>query len=267
MYAAPRIAVAPETPEERESARLLAVRLTLDLAGIGETDYPLLLVVTAGRLELRWTGPQSPGPVFVDFLAGKDNYRRRYGSSRDEGIIRAVTGKRNRTPTVLDATAGLGRDAFVLAGYGCRVTMVERHPVIAALLDDGMQRASLDEKVGPIITERMRLLIGDSIGVMGEMPKTKQPEVVYLDPMYPENPKSAQVKKEARILRLLAGPDLDSAELLASSLACARQRVVVKRPISAPPLADRLPDLQKKAGAHRFDIYLTWGDVSVLKLR
>jgi 16S rRNA (guanine1516-N2)-methyltransferase len=200
----------------------------------------------------------------------------------------------------LDATGGLGRDGFVLAWHGCRVTLVERHPVIAALLADGLRRASQDEKIGPLIRERIRLVIGDSLRVMPEMreakvtnhgirrqglahlPSSKRlqgtgvheqadntadsvpcdsllakpPEVIYLDPMYPESGKSALVKKETQLLRLLAGPDGDSNELLPAALACGRQRVVVKRPIAAPPLTGRKPDLVQAAGAHRFDIYL-----------
>jgi 16S rRNA (guanine1516-N2)-methyltransferase len=257
MPATPRIAVAPETSEQMESARLLATRLDLDLAGIGETGYPLVLVVTDRRLELRWTAPHSPGPVFVDFLAGKADYRRRYGSKRDEAVVRAVASKRNRAPTVLDATGGLGRDAFVLAGHGCKVTVVERNPVIAALLVNGLTRAAADEKLGVLVKERMKLAIGDSREIMRNMPAGKRPEVVYLDPMYPESVKSAKVKKEAQALRMLAGPDMDSVDLLAAALACALQRVVVKRPATAPPLAGLKPDLVNAAGSHRFDIYLT----------
>jgi 16S rRNA (guanine1516-N2)-methyltransferase len=192
----------------------------------------------------------------VDFLAGKADYRRRYGSSRHEAVVRAVASKRNRTPTVLDATGGLGRDAFVLAAHGCRVTMVERHPVIAALLADGLARAAEDAKVGILIKERMRLISGDSREIMQALPASERPEVVYLDPMYPHGGKSGLSKKEMLLLRILAGPDQDSDALLADAMACSRERVVVKRPAPATPLAGRKPDLVQYSGAHRFDIYL-----------
>jgi len=252
-----KIAVAPLTPEQHEAAIRLAARLMLPLAEISDTGYPLLLVFTGRRLELRRTGPHPPGPVYVDFLTGKADYRRRYGSSRNEAVVRAVASKKNRTPTVLDATGGLGRDSFVLVSHGCRVTLVERHPVIAALLADGLRRAQDDEKVRPMIQEKMRLVTGDSLEVMRNLAEEARPQVVYLDPMYPHHEKSALVKKEMLTLRMLAGPDQDSAVLLAAGMDCARQRVVVKRPVGALPLGCRKPDLVQSAGAHRFDIYLT----------
>ena len=255
MPDAPKIAVAPETQEQLEAASGLAGQLNLPLTLISEAEAPLLLVVTSLRLELRQTGPRAPGPVYVDFLAGKADFRRRYGSSREEAVVRAVTSKRNRTPTVLDTTAGLGRDAFVLAAHGCLVIMVERQPIVAALLADGLARALADAKVGRLVGEKTQLIIGDSRQIMREMSEDKRPEVVYLDPMYPESGKSAQAKKESRILRMLAGPDLDSSELLEAALKCALQRVVVKRPATAPQLAGRDPDRVETTGAHRFDIY------------
>ncbi len=256
MSVTPIIAVAPETPDRLTAAREMALSLALPLTTIDDRSFPLLLVLTLQRLELRQTGLGAPGPVSVDFLAGKADYRRRYGSSRDEAVVRAVASKRNRTPTVLDATGGLGRDAFVLAAHGCRVTVCERHPVIAALLEDGLARTTQDEKVGALVRGRMTLVVGDSREIMRTLPEKNQPEVIYLDPMYPESGKSAQVKKEAQILRILAGPDLDSHELLAAALDCARQRIVIKRPASAPALNGSRPDLIQTAGAHRFDIYL-----------
>lgn len=257
MTVTPNIAVAAETSEESESAAKLAAQLGLPLSQSESQAFPLLLVATAERLELRQTGPGAPGPVYVDFLEGKADFRRRYGSSRDEGVVRAVASKRNRTPTVLDATGGLGRDAFVLASHGCRVTLVERQPVIAALLADGLARAARDEKVGLIVAERMQLLSGDSRTIMRHLPEAERPEVIYLDPMYPHRDKTALVKKEMLILRMLAGPDEDSAELLAAARACATRRVVVKRPAGAPPLAGMAADQIQNSGSHRFDIYLT----------
>jgi 16S rRNA (guanine1516-N2)-methyltransferase len=251
------IGVAPESREQTAAAANLARHLALPLLPPGDESCPLLLVVTAVRLELHQTGPWAPGPVYVDFLEGKADFRRRYGSSRDEGVIRAVASKRNRTPTVLDATGGLGRDAFVLASHGCRVTLVERQPVIHALLADGLARAGRDEKVGEMIRERLLLLSGDSRKIMQELPEAERPEVVYLDPMYPHRDTTALVKKEMVVLRMLAGPDQDSAELLAAARACATRRVVVKRPAGAEPLAELKPELIQNSGSHRFDIYLT----------
>lgn len=253
------IAVAPESREQVAAAAELAKRLGLPVVPPGDESFPLLLVVAAHRLELQQTGPWAPGPVFVDFLEGKADFRRRYGSSSNEGVVRAVASKKSRTPTVLDATGGLARDAFVLASHGCRVTLVERQPVIAALLADGLERLAWDARIDPLLKERLLLLTGDSRTIMGALPAAARPEVVYLDPMYPHRDKSALVKKEMVVLRLLAGPDEDSAELLTVARGCATRRVVVKRPAAAPPLAELPPDLIQESGNHRFDIYLTSG--------
>ena len=51
---------------------------------------------------------------------------------------------------MLDATAGLGRDAFVLASLGCQVTLIERVPAVAALLENGIERALLNVETATI---------------------------------------------------------------------------------------------------------------------
>jgi 16S rRNA (guanine1516-N2)-methyltransferase len=249
------IAVAASTPTQHALAAALAEELGLPLSDLTDPSFRLLLVYTEERLELRQTGAKAPGPVYVDFLGGKADYRRRYGSSKDEELLRAVTSKRHQTPKVLDATAGLGRDAFVLASHGCQVTMLERRPIIAALLADGLKRAAL-AKDTERIARRMKLLPGDSLEIMQKLVGNKRPEVIYLDPMYPHRRKSAMIKKEMLVMRMLAGDDDDSGELLEISLKTAGRRVVVKRPSFAPPLADRKPDLVCKTKNNRFDVYL-----------
>jgi 16S rRNA (guanine1516-N2)-methyltransferase len=207
-------------------------------------------------LELRQTAPHSPGPVWIDFTSGKTDYRRRHGGGRNQTLVRAVGVKGENPPTILDATAGLGQDSFVLACQGCRVEMMERNPVIAALLEDGLRRAADDPDIGKIVQERMKLVKGDSLTELAKIPTDRHPAVVYLDPMYPHRSKSALVKKEMRILRILVGDDEDSAKLLTSALQVANKRVVVKRPAYAPPLTGLEPDLVFKTKNNRFDVYL-----------
>jgi 16S rRNA (guanine1516-N2)-methyltransferase len=251
------IAVAPATPDQRPQATELARRLGLPVCESTDLSFAILLVQLDERLELRQSGPGSPGPVYVDFLTGKADHRRRYGSTKDEGMIKAITSKRNRTPIVLDATGGLGRDAFVLVTHGCRVTICEKNPIIAALLEDGIRRAAADPGIGRMISERFKLIKENSLEVMKAFTEAEKPEVIYLDPMYPHKEKGAQVKKESQALRLLAGKDLDSSILLSQALKTASQRVVVKRPAHAPPLSGKEPDLVVKTKSNRFDVYLT----------
>lgn len=211
------------------------------------------LMMTPDRLELRKRDEPKLGAIFVDFTHGVLAHRRRFGGGRGEAVAKAVGVKGSRLPDVVDATAGLGRDAFVLAALGCRVRMFERHPVVAALLDDGLARAYADPEVGHWLQERLTLLHCSSLtGLSGLQPA---PEVVYLDPMYPHRQKSALVKKEMRVFQSLVGSDDDADALLAPARALATRRVVVKRPDYAPPLADIAAQAHITTKNHRFDLY------------
>ncbi|MEZ8384633.1 class I SAM-dependent methyltransferase, partial [Vibrio splendidus] len=167
------------------------------------------LVLTCERLELRKVDEPKLGAIFVDLVGGAVGHRRKFGGGKGQAIAKAAGLNKGATPTILDGTAGLGRDAFVLASLGCKVQMVERHPVVAALLDDGLQRAQQDPDIGGWVTERMKLIHAsshDALDKLSNDPNFEQPDVVYLDPMYPhpENKKkSALVKKEMRVFQSL----------------------------------------------------------------
>ncbi|MFY1028089.1 class I SAM-dependent methyltransferase [Actinobacillus seminis] len=220
---------------------------------------PLALVQTQVadevRLELRKLDEPKLGAIFVDFVHGALAYRRQFGGGRGEAIAKAVGIKKGYLPTVIDSTAGLGRDAFVLAAIGCRVKLIERHPVIYLLLQDGLQRAYADAEIGAMMQQNMQLLPQHHIAALD--PKVDFADVVYLDPMYPHKQKSALVKKEMRVFQHLVGADLDAAELLPAALQLARRRVVVKRPDYAEFLAQKAPHFSRETKNHRFDIYLT----------
>lgn len=210
-----------------------------------ETDpqtYDFVLNWTGERLELQETHTQTK-PLYVDFSAGKAAYRA--AGKRLEPLARAVGVKGAYRPYVADATAGLGQDALVLAASGCKVLMLERSPVIAALLADGLRRLDTD------IAKNLSLNFGEASEQLSIAPR---PDVIYLDPMYPSG-KSAAKRKSMRIFRALVGDDLDAADLLASALSAAQKRVVVKRPLKAPALKER-PNSQLKGKTTRFDIYL-----------
>lgn len=194
----------------------------------------------------------------VSFTSPAMTYRLKYGGGRRQALARAVGLKKGWQPTVIDATAGLGRDGFILAYLGCHVHMLERSAIMAALLEDALQRAEKSELTAEIIKKRLRFTHADSIDFLQKVHQEDHPDVIYLDPMYPERSKSSLVKKEMRILRELAGTDQDVAELLKVALGCARNRVVVKRPRLAPPtLRSVKPSHQIKGKTSRFDMYLT----------
>jgi len=242
----------PTEPALEGRAAALAARWGFSM-GEGEPGESPRLALTPERLELR--ALHSEGPVYVDFVGGAVGHRRRFGGGRGQEIARSVGLKKGATPSVLDATAGLGRDAFVLASLGCTVTLIERAPVVAALLEDGLARARQDAEVAPIAA-RMHLLCGNAVQLMMQLDEAARPDVVYLDPMYPHRRKSALVKKEMRLFRAVVGDDADADALLPAALACARQRVVVKRPDYAEPMAGRPPTMSIATKNHRFDVYV-----------
>lgn len=213
----------------------------------------MALVMTSDRLELRKRDEPKLGAIAVDFVTGAMAHRRRYGGGRGEAVAKAVGVKGQWLPDVVDATAGLGRDAFVLACLGCRVRMFERHPVVAALLADGLRRAYADPELGPWLEARLTLHHGSSLNALAQL--RPAPDVVYLDPMFPHRQKSALVKKEMRVFQLLVGADEDADGLLGPARALAMRRVVVKRPDYAPPLVGVAAQASITTKNHRFDLY------------
>lgn len=237
-------------------AQKLQLPVQLEANVLLETAYQL--VCTETRLELRMTGKGAPGPVYIDFVGGKNAHRRQFGGGRGQPLARAVGLKKGEIPTVLDATAGLGRDAFVLATLGCRVDLIERSPVVHALLADAIERARQNDEIAGMI-ERFTLHNANATEYMNGLLGDERPEVIYLDPMYPHREKSALVKKEMRVFRDIVGADTDGAELLAAARQCAQKRVTVKRPVKAEWLGDMKPDAEIRSPNTRYDLYFSRG--------
>ena len=234
----------------QEQAAEWARRLGLPLAD-DEADFALQ--VTDNGLQLQQLVDDAPGPVRVDFVEGAAAHRRLFGGGSGQMIAKAVGIQPGVRPRVLDATAGLGKDAFVLASLGCEMSLIERQPIIAALLEDGLARGRHDSEVGDIIG-RMRLLTGNAIELIRAW-QGEAPQVIYLDPMFPHREKTALVKKEMRLFRPLVGDDMDAPALLEAALALATHRVVVKRPRKAPCIDGPKPGHVLDGKSSRYDIY------------
>lgn len=230
----------------------------LEDAGFDLVNTPpegLALVFEDNKLGLKDFAQPKVGAVMVDFTADAIAYRASRSSVKNEAIAKAMGLKGNSATRIVDATAGLGRDSFMLMTLGAQVTMLERSPVVAALLQDGLRRAQASGQFATDFTERLRFMPGQASELLQNW-QSEAPEAIYLDPMFPHKKKSALVKKEMRIFQQLLGHDEDADNLLAPALELAQKRVVVKRPDYAPYLADTAPCMQIKSKKHRFDVYL-----------
>ena len=243
-------------PDEqlRRRAQVLAAELTLPVVAPDGADCDLCLVVTDSGLELCETGSGGAGGVRVELGDTGASARRLAGASRRQPLARAV-GLRKGAPTIVDATVGLGRDALLLASLGCTVTAVERSVVLGAMLRDALERVATVTADGEIRRYPFTLVVADAMDVLVRLADREAPQVVYLDPMYPRQGKSALPKKEMRILRRLVGDDPDAGALLEAALRVARDRVVVKRTPRAPPLGPA-PSMSYKSKLARYDVYV-----------
>lgn len=170
---------------------------------------------------------------------------------RAELLVKAARVKGVEAPTVVDACAGLGEDALLLAAAGFSVTLFELDPVIAALLRDAMMRAEKTPELADAVS-RMHLVEGDSISGMAQL--TVPPDVIYLDPMFPERTKSAAVKKKFQLLHHLERPCADEQALLDAARAAGPRKIVIKRPAKGPYLAGAKPSHSLAGKAVRFDV-------------
>ena len=263
MASGPTIAVRCDPPTDADllaAARRLAADLDLALHLPGAAaDCDFLLTVTPARLELRQIAgdPATRGgrAVYVDLL--KVDATSAAGRTARQPLAKAIGKKHqgDRLTTVIDATAGYGEDAWLLARLGYDVLGIERNPAVAALLRDGVSRAA-DRH--PKAAGRLRVICGNAWNV-NDFERSQRPDVVYLDPMFPALPgvgRKAAESKRMRILRQLVGDDTDASQLFDWAMRTATRRVVVKRPLKAPPLTDLRTAATHKGKAVRWDVYL-----------
>lgn len=255
------VGIAADDRTLTERAAALAKKLDLMLLSPGvsarDTDYlDAILFLAPKGLYLQETGKKAPGPVAVEFGSSAMRHRRRAG--QNEMLGRAVgVGKKNAL-CIMDATAGLGKDSFILADLGCEVYLCERHPIVVELLASGLENAALCREDWLFqVCGRMALCPGDAR--VQDLSEMRPIDVIYLDPMFPGRTKSASVKKEMALFQsLLDGPEAvsDADDLLLWSLAQDVSRVVVKRPVKAPVLAARKPGHVIAGKTVRYDVYV-----------
>ncbi|SFR32107.1 16S rRNA (guanine1516-N2)-methyltransferase [Yoonia tamlensis] len=190
----------------------------------------------------------------VDFVAGPVAHRLRFGGGRGQDLPKAMGLRSGKTPTIIDATAGLGRDSFLLASLGAQVTMIERSAKMHDLLADGMARAAQEGGELREIIDRMTLLEGDAMDLIPEL----SADAILIDPMHPERKNSALVKLELRQVREIVGSDDDAGDLVRLAIGHARKRVVLKWPAKADPIAGVQKCSHQIIGkSTRYDVFMT----------
>jgi 16S rRNA (guanine1516-N2)-methyltransferase len=257
------LGVCAESESQQLQAEALSIRLHLPLLDMGAEpancrDFVALLVAGNNGLSLVQTGPRALGPVRIDFGGGAMRHRRKGG--HNELLGKAVGVSRKQNLHVLDATAGLGRDAFVLADLGCRLTLCEREPVIAAMLDAAIVHSERSEDPWQRgVMSRMRLVPGDATAL--PMKFMDGVDVIYLDPMFPPRDKHAAVKKEMALFQQVLSSEklVEDADALQQwALTQDVARVVIKRPRKAPALGQALVSHVISGKAVRYDVYVRY---------
>ena len=238
-------------PDLEHEAKTLAAQLDLPIIR-NKSQVETALILSPDGLSLaRPNYLKMTGTVQIDFTGRA--WKRRIKRVREERLVKAMGKNRHKNAGIIDATGGLGRDSFLLAAAGFTVRTFERNPVLAALLADGLHRASLQAATSEICN-RIRFTHGNVIDFLYTGAATA--EIIYLDPMFPKTTSTAKVKKELQIIRHVTGEDHDIDKLFALALQAAGERVVVKRPKKGPWLNDIRPAYSLEGKTIRFDVYL-----------
>lgn len=236
-------------------AQALSQQLDIPISNTDHSPTDYCLVLDERGLHLHNLQDKTMGALHLDFTAGKAAHRRQFGGGRGQPLAKAVGLKQGASPHIVDLSAGMGRDGFVLASLGCAVTLVERTPMIHALLADAITRAQ-DYAETQSIAHRLHVVSQCAKAYLVEQPKgALAHHVLYFDPMYPHREKSALVKKEMRMFRDWVGNDDDADDTLLAALDAQPARVVVKRPKGAPHLANQTPHTTIDSKNTRYDVY------------
>lgn len=246
--------VTPASGAVRGLARTLAAELEVKCVDdIRSMHEGVALVVDTDRSWLQRLKTPRLGPVYVDFSASDMLHRRRSG--HNEPLGRAIGVKPQNMPRVFDATAGLGRDAFVLADLGCSVTLSEVSGPLCFLLRQAIDLARLSSN--PKVcnaAQRMEVVQGDSCEQVLD-----NVDVIYIDPMFPERTKTAAVKKDLATIQALhdRNDDLRGEDsLLAWAMGQDVDRIVVKRPAKSAPMTSAKPSHSILGKTIRFDVFV-----------
>lgn len=251
---AENLCVVCNEPSRQEQANNFAALYQLPLEQNTNSIYELQLIFDLDKIELFDNTLKTS--IHVDFLEGSLAHRKKFGGGKNQPLAKAIGLNKIKKPTVIDATAGLAGDAYVLATLGCQLTLIEQSPILYTLIKDGIKRALDSENTEHCVNNFTNLIHSNSLLYLESMAVDSKPDVIYIDPMYPDRKKSALVKKDMQILHKLIGSSIDEEELLQCALLNAKRRVVVKRPIQADTISGIKPTMAISSKKTRYDVYV-----------
>lgn len=243
----PEILITVDDDTCLQAAQTLAITLNTELTDSGQivgTDATVLRFAADG-VSLNGDG-QTLRADFMHMIP-----RLRQCNLQNELLIKAAKIKNSTHQlNVIDATAGFGEDSLLLAAAGYSVRLYEYNPIIAALLRDALSRAAHIPELAETVA-RMELFEENSIDAMACL--NEPPDVILLDPMFPERQKSALVKKKFQLLHLLEQPCMNECELLNAAITAKPRKIIIKRPPKGPLLAGVKPSYSLAGKAVRYD--------------
>ena len=251
--------LAPD-PAFRDRAGQLSARLDLpvcrDPGEVGQT-FDLAILLDTDGLSL-FDGKMTLHGDLTHMLP-----RLMPGKLSAELLVRAAKLKNpGPAPVAIDCTAGLGEDSLLLAAMGYTVHLFEHDPVTAELLEDSLRKARSSEGTSVLADAASRMILHreDSLAVLSALRGfPAAPDLIYLDPMFPERKKSGLITKKLQILQMLESPCAEEAALLSAAIEANPRRIVVKRPLKGPFLADVKPAYSIKGKAIRYDCIVVRG--------
>jgi len=234
-----------------------SINIVEDLSQVVKSDP--YLVLNKDGLAVKVPGLK---PMFVHEVYAKLSFRIR--DWHKDLLVDAIKSKSKLTGmNILDITAGLAKDAALLAFAGCKVTMLERHPVLATIIYYALQH-------GYLPSTNLELIFADSVSYLSNYPLNKpNPDVIYFDPMFNDGNTKALAKQDMQLIQLLnldetVDNNIGNRELflIAHKLS---PKVVVKRDNKQSPVIDSPKTSYTKLGKTvRFDVYTTrhlaWGN-------
>ncbi len=243
----------------RAAAEALAQHLGLELVANDVSSVDLsnvLRIIVGDELAVLSGVGRQERRISVDFAHSSLQQRVKSGSK--DLLVRAcgLHKAKHNIRRVMDATAGFGADAWVLASQGVEVIAIEQDVLVTAMLENALKRA---QRLGLEGAQKLTIFWGDSVLMQRQEPV----DIVYLDPMFSGGRRKAASSKSMSFLQdWLAHRYSQQAHSALFDWACktASSRVVVKRGIKATPLSAYAPTFQIKGKTHRFDVYQLAGD-------